>query len=122
MDLDHSLLKPDRAVPGEGGSSAVTDSSTHRVRLDTLQHKVWIDSRSITMRRAPFELLAYLVIRRGEWVNQKTLLREVFGARRDYDTALVRVHVHALRRALGEQGRYIESRRGSGYRCSPRLF
>jgi DNA-binding response OmpR family regulator len=69
----------------------------------------------------PFQLLAYLAARRGQWIKQETLLKEVFGARRAYDTALVRVHVHAIRRALGDSAPMIESQRGRGYRCAPGL-
>jgi DNA-binding response OmpR family regulator len=50
------------------------------------------------------------------WLSQETLLTEVFGVRRTYDTALVRVHIHALRKALGAFAQCIESCRGRGYR------
>jgi two-component system phosphate regulon response regulator PhoB len=86
------------------------------LELDERNLRVVLNSTPIPLRNAQFQLLLYLVERPLVWVSQQTLLSEVFGATSTYETALVRVHVHTLRRALGEYAQCIESSRGRGYR------
>ncbi|HTU60652.1 MAG TPA: transcriptional regulator, partial [Polyangiales bacterium] len=62
-----------------------------------------------------FEILAALVERHGELVTKEELLARVWPDTTIQESNL-KVNVAALRRALGDGGRYVASVSGRGYR------
>jgi DNA-binding response OmpR family regulator len=94
-----------------------------RAELDPHTHRVVLGSSVRQLRRREFELLTYLMSRVGHWHSERRILREVFDqhpntCRRPSAerTPLVRVQVHALRRALGHAAGCVQGGRGKGYR------
>jgi DNA-binding response OmpR family regulator len=90
---------------------------TLRPESNTLE----IRGKVIRVRPTPFRLLAYLIANRGEWVSKDRILRDVFGLNRDPGTSLVRVHIHAIRRALGPLAGCVrdDPGRNRGYMFAP---
>jgi len=77
-----------------------------------------INGDSVRLTRTEFKLLAHLVERPFGWVTASELIRDVLGTHHRPDTPLVRVHVHAVRRKLGQHATWLESdpHRLRGYR------
>jgi DNA-binding response OmpR family regulator len=77
-----------------------------------------INGDSVRLTRTEFRLLAHLVERPFGWVTASELIRDVLGTHHRPDTPLVRVHVHAVRRKLGQHATWLESdpHRLRGYR------
>jgi DNA-binding response OmpR family regulator len=89
------------------------------VKLDLATGSVWQAGRRLSLSRKQFRILEYLMRRRGEVVSQEELLEHVWNAEANPFTNTVRVHMNALRRALGDTAahpRYIETMVGVGYR------
>lgn len=88
------------------------------VHLDSTDLVLRMEGAEIGLTRTQFSILAYLVENAGRWVTTRELIRQVLGTHHQPDTSLVRVHVHAIRRRLGERAFWLESdrRRARGYR------
>jgi DNA-binding response OmpR family regulator len=89
------------------------------VKLDPATSLAWQAGVRLSLSRKQFRILEYLMRRRGEVVSQEALLEHVWNAEANPFTNTVRVHLNALRRALGDtatQPRYIETVVGVGYR------
>jgi DNA-binding response OmpR family regulator len=87
--------------------------------LDPAAGSVWLAGRQLALSRKQLRILEYLMRRRGEIVSQEDLLEHVWNAEANPFTNTVRVHINALRRALGDTAsrqRYIETVVGMGYR------
>ncbi|PTQ50852.1 MAG: DNA-binding response regulator [Hydrogenibacillus schlegelii] len=88
------------------------------LRLDPLRRLAWRGDERLSLTKKEFAILEYLMRRPGEVVTQEDLLEHVWDASANPFTASVRVHIHALRRKLGDSAdapRYIETVPG-GYR------
>ncbi|MGH2559997.1 MAG: response regulator transcription factor [Thermomicrobiales bacterium] len=91
------------------------------VALDPATHTVWRDSEEVSLTTREFSILEYL-LRNPNRVLTRAMIAEYVW---DYDfpnvTNVIDVHVHALRRKLGDPspGRLIQTVRGVGYRLVP---
>jgi DNA-binding response OmpR family regulator len=88
------------------------------LRLDSASGQLWQAGRRVVLPRKQFRILEYLMRHRGEVVSQETLLEHVWNAEANPFTNTVRVHINALRRALGDtaqQPRYLQTVVGVGY-------
>jgi len=107
------------AVPGAAKTPDVLVAG--RLRVDTTQHRVWMDDRAIELSRSEFKVLECLVRRPGQAVSPQELVRITHGFEADgvEAGALLRPFIRSLRRKLGypvgEVG-CIENVRGVGYR------
>lgn len=93
------------------------------LRVDTGQHRVWLEEREVLLSAREFALLGHLARHAGEVVPPQELIRVTHG----YDTdpvdagALLRPLVFSLRRKLGcriGEKSCIENVRGVGYRLT----
>jgi DNA-binding response OmpR family regulator len=87
--------------------------------LDADTYRVTLAGRPLDLTYKEFELLRFLVQRRGRVLTRPTLLREVWGYDFYGGTRTVDVHVRRLRSKLGpEHEHLIETVRGVGYRAA----
>lgn len=89
------------------------------LKLDPISRTAWQGRRRLELTRKEFAILEYLMRHPGEVIRQEELLEHIWGEEVDLFTGSVRVHIHSLRRALGDsakQPRYIETLVGQGYR------
>lgn len=105
-------------------SSRVLDQSElelGRLRINTLQHRVWLDDQPIDLSAREFMLLAYLANHEGQAVPARELIQATHDLAVDDKEAgsLARPLIRSIRRKLGyatgEMG-CIENVRGIGYR------
>jgi len=83
--------------------------------LDEAARGAWRAGQPLELTPAEFQLLAYLLARRGRAVSKAELLTQVWGYG-SYDPNLVEVRVSSLRRKLETHGpRIIHTARGHGY-------
>lgn len=83
--------------------------------LDGAAGAAWRASQPLELTPTEFQLLAYLLARRGRTVSKAELLTQVWGYGA-YDPNLVEVRVSSLRRKLEAHGpRIIHTARGHGY-------
>lgn len=89
------------------------------VRVDFGRLEVYRKGRPVDVSAKEFELLAYLVRRRGHAVSRRELLDEVWGYDSQVSRRTVDVHVFSLRKKLEPNPRrpsYIRTVHGTGYR------
>jgi len=86
-----------------------------RLRVDRAAYLAWIDGEPIELRPKEFELLTALAREAGRVVTRERLLSDVWDMHWATSTKTLDMHVHALRRKLGD-GTEISTVRGVGYR------
>ena len=92
------------------------------ITVDTVTHEVRVGDREILLTVREFELLVYLIDRRGRVANSDQISNHVWG--RSTDTNTVAVHIRRLRAKLGTDpthGQLIRTIRGVGYRLAPSI-
>ena len=95
-------------------------SHSAEVELDAATSTFHVEGRAVLLTPTQFSIVAYLVRRSAHWVTAAEIIEHVLHTHHEPDTALVRVHVHAIRRRLGGAARYLEGDRRfwRGYRWS----
>lgn len=89
------------------------------LELDSASRTAWRGRRRLELTTKEFAILEYMMRHPGEIVSQEALIEHVWGEEVNLFTGSVRVHIHSLRRALGDDAdhpRYIETVVGQGYR------
>jgi two-component system, OmpR family, response regulator len=101
-----------------GGSPAPV--SVGDLRLDPVRRRVWRGTTEVSLTAREFEVLEFLVRRRGQVLSKQAILDGVWDIGFDGDPNIVEVYVRRLRRKLDEPyGRTtIDTVRGAGYRVA----
>ena len=89
------------------------------VDLDFEAYKASKSGASLELSPREFELLRYLIERKGETVTRDSLLEDVWGYESYPSTRTVDTHVAKLRAKIGDSGsepRYILTIHGAGYK------
>jgi DNA-binding response OmpR family regulator len=92
---------------------------THDLVIDPASRQVWQGDREVQLSPRLFDLLTFLVRRRGSVVSREELMRQVWQTTWIGSTKTVDMHVSWLRRALGDTAtapRYVKTVRGVGFR------
>jgi DNA-binding response OmpR family regulator len=112
---NHGVTAPLGRLPSDAIRSAPS-----LVRLDPDELLFQIDDQSVPLTPKQFSILAYLIQKAGSWVTTTEIISEVLRTHHKPDTSLIRVHVHAIRRRLGEAAAFLQSDplRSRGYRWS----
>lgn len=88
------------------------------VRIDPDKRMVQVGPKSVKLTPTEFAIFQYLAERPGIWISSDRIISEVIGTHHAPRTALVRVHVHHIRRKLGECGWCLRAEHGRGYMLS----
>ncbi len=98
----------------------------HSLKIDTNQRQVWVDQTSIELTPTEFDLLEYLCRYRDRYHTSTDLLELVWRYPSGVgDPALVRNHIHNLRRKLEvnpNRPQIIVSLHGRGYRVNAQVM
>lgn len=97
-------------------SSVSTQYNLGKLHIDTAQHLVTVDNKSVTLTLKEFEMLCLLIKNQGVVLTRDQLLNKIWGYSFDGENRTVDVHIRTLRQKLGECGDYIETVRGVGYK------
>jgi DNA-binding response OmpR family regulator len=104
-----------RATPKAHQDSFEVDD----LRIDLRRSVAYRDDLPIKLSARQFQLLAYLVERRGQLVTREQLQREVWGFADDVSTRTVDIHIARLRKVIERNHaspRLIVTVQGLGYR------
>lgn len=97
-----------------GGTIVVGD-----LRVDTEAHRAFLAETELDLRPKEFALLSLLVNAAGKVVTRERLLSDVWDLHWESSTKTLDMHVHALRRKLGDRpdgSAWISTVRTVGYR------
>jgi two-component system, OmpR family, response regulator len=107
-----------RALLRRTRGSSPAPVSVGDLRLDPVRRRVWRGATEVSLTAREFEVLEFLVRRRGQVLSKQAILDGVWDIGFDGDPNIVEVYVRRLRRKLDEPfGRTtIDTLRGAGYR------
>ena len=108
--------------PAESGEAAATALRCGDLELDLIARVARRGGRSIELQSREFQILEYLMRRKGRVVTRTMLLEGVWDYRFDPRTNVIDVHVSRLRRKIDGPGEapLIRTVRGAGYMMSER--
>lgn len=86
--------------------------------IDSKAREVRREGKLVELTFKEFELLKYLAERRDRVATREEILGNVWGYDFYGETRTLDMHVLALRQKLGDDGKYIKTVRGVGYRFS----
>lgn len=107
------------AVVGDSGRAAVGHYAFGDVEVDFRAYRATRGGEPLDLSTREFEILRFLVERRGETVTREELLRAVWGNHGSTLTRTVDVHIAKLRKKIGDPPsapRYIVTVHRSGYK------
>lgn len=104
-----SLLRRTVASPIEKD-----EVSTGKLSIDVEKRTVMINEKKVELTLKEFELLNLLAKGNGKVFTRNELLEKIWGYDYYGDTRTVDVHIHSLRKIIGEE--YILTVRGVGYK------
>jgi DNA-binding response OmpR family regulator len=115
------LLARVRAVMrrSEGGKKRLSQYAFDDITLDFDSYKATKSSQPLDLSPREFELLRYLIERKGETVSRDQLLADVWGYESYPSTRTVDTHIAKLRAKIGDSGsepRWILTIHGMGYK------
>lgn len=104
-----------RRVEESGQTEELRDGP---LAVDPAAQACTYNGEEVSLTPTEFDLLAYLMARRGQALSRDTIHRDVWGHEFDRGTNLIDVYVNYVRRKLDEVGcpSPIETVRGVGYR------
>jgi len=94
--------------------------SAGKIKIDSTQHRVLIDSKNVDLSPTEFRLLHFLLSRPDRVFGRDQLLDSVWGDQVYIEDRTVDVHIRRLRKVLEpyQCDGYIHTVRGVGYRFS----
>ncbi|MCQ2479347.1 MAG: response regulator transcription factor [Clostridia bacterium] len=97
------------------GANSGDTISIGGVTIDCFKKKVTAGGREISLTSKDFEILQYLMSKKGVILNRSLILSRVWGYDFDGDDRVVDTHIKNIRKALGEQAYHIKTVSGMGY-------
>lgn len=86
------------------------------IRMDKNAHEVFVDNQPIDLSYKEFELLSYFIDNQGIALSRERILNNVWNYDYFGDARTIDTHVKKLRNKMGEQGKYIKTIWGMGYK------
>ena len=87
------------------------------IEINLQQHSVSVSGNLVSLTQKEFDLLCYLVKKKGTVCSRTQIINEVWDIHFDYDTGVIDVFMNALRKKLNlkVEEDYIKTIRGVGY-------
>jgi two-component system response regulator QseB len=120
---DDYLLKPFdvdelkarlRAIVRRQSGQRTPDILIGHLKIDPSAHRVFLDEVELKLSPKEFMILAELASHRGKTLSKEQLMRLVYGWQEDLESNSLEVHMHNLRKKIGNG--IIHTVRGIGYR------
>jgi len=112
FDLDELCARL-RALQRRFSSRAAPLLTYKNISLDPASHAVTLDDKPINVSRREFSLLQKLLENTGRVLSREHLTQSLYGWGSDVDSNALEVHIHNLRKKLGQN--VIHTIRGVGY-------
>lgn len=87
-----------------------------KIVMDKAAHEVTVDGKSIDLSFKEFELLNYFLENQGIALSREKILNKVWNYDYFGDVRTIDTHVKKLRSKMGDQGEYIKTIWGMGYK------
>lgn len=87
-----------------------------KIKVDKTAHIVLIDNEQVELSYKEFELLTYFMENEGIALSREVILNHVWNYDYFGDARTIDTHVKKLRSKMGEQGNYIKTIWGMGYK------
>ena len=100
------------------GTNADDVISIGKITLDCYRKKVLADGAEITLSAKDYEILQYLMSKRGVVLSRSLILSRVWGYDFEGEDRVVDTHIKNIRKALGDCSGYIKTVSGMGYTFS----
>ena len=110
--LQEKCLAVIRRYTGADSSDIITVGG---VTIDCFKRKAAVDGNEISLTSKDFEMLQYLMSKKGVVLSRSLILSRVWGYDFDGDDRVVDTHIKNIRKALGEQAHHIRTVSGMGY-------
>lgn len=111
------LISRVKAVLRRSGRSIQSDiMEIGRLRVDTVQRRVYVDGEEVILTFKEFELLKYLATHREAAIPRSELMDKIWGIDFEGESRTLDVHIMTLRKKLGEAGDCIRTVKNVGYR------
>ena len=109
-----------RALLRRSAGAAPAAVEAGDLRIDPAARRVWRGDEEVTLTSRQFDVLEYLMRRRGQVVGKDEILAGVWEYDFDGDPNIVEVYIRRLRLGIDEpfDRRAIETVRGAGYRLA----
>ena len=85
------------------------------ISIDCFKKKVFICGEEVALTSKDFEIMQYLMSKRGVVLSRGLILSRVWGYDFDGDDRVVDTHIKNIRKALGGQAHHIRTVSGMGY-------
>lgn len=85
------------------------------VILDSRRKKAFADGKEVTLSAKDFEMLEYLMSKRGIVLSRNLILSRMWGYDLEVDDRVVDTHIKNIRKALGKYASCIRTYPGRGY-------
>lgn len=91
--------------------------SVGNIALNRETHQVFKNDLEVHLTQREFDLLQYLLQKKGKVCERIEIIQQVWDIYFDYDTSIIDVYINALRKKLdlGKQENHIQTIRGVGY-------
>jgi len=91
--------------------------SMRNIVLNISSHQVFNNEQEIHLTQREFDLLKFLLQKKGKVCERTEIIKEVWDIHFDYDTSVIDVYINSLRKKLNwsSQDNVIETIRGVGY-------
>ena len=86
------------------------------IKIDRLGHQVLVDEKEVELSYKEFELLTYFIENKGIALSREKILNHVWNYDYFGDARTIDTHVKKLRSKLGQEGEYIKTIWGMGYK------
>jgi len=112
-----NIAQYDRLTAGSAGKAEEIVAGD--VRINTKEHRVYVEGKEIDLKNKEYELLLFLASNPGVIFGKETLYESVWGMDAMGDSATVAVHVNRLREKIEREPSdpdHVQTVRGVGYR------
>lgn len=83
--------------------------------LDQRSKRCYVDGREVKLRRKEFEILAFLLMKRGHILSREEILTQVWSPDVVVLDRTIDVNITRLRKSIAPYGSHIVTRSGYGY-------
>ena len=91
--------------------------SVQNIVLNLSSHQVFNNEQEVHLTQREFDLLKFLLHKKGKVCERKEIIKEVWDIHFDYDSSVIDVYINSLRKKLNlsSHDNLIETIRGVGY-------
>lgn len=87
-----------------------------KIKINNDTREVFVEGRNVALTYKEYELLKFLIENKHKVLSRDEILNKVWRYEYTGETRTVDIHIMSLRQKLGDEGEFIKTVRGMGYR------